>query len=117
TYDQTRNGESNFRVPGDYSMYFGLEDPGAGTIPAGWAQPGAAAFNQDSNAGSTEVYQSYNLPGGAYGSLSTNPFSLAGYSALDKPVLYFTYFAATEGSQHYDGAKVYISNDGAKWDL
>ncbi len=34
----------------------------------------------------------YNLPGGALGSLVTNPFSLDGYTLADKPTLYFNYF-------------------------
>ena len=38
----------------------------------------------------------YNWPGGAHGTLESHAFSLAGYAASDKPVLYFNYWAGTE---------------------
>jgi hypothetical protein len=40
-----------------------------------------------------------NLPGGAHGTVETNEFSLQGYSADDKPTLYFNYFLETEGAR------------------
>ncbi|MBT5599923.1 MAG: hypothetical protein HOJ62_14985, partial [Planctomycetaceae bacterium] len=40
-----------------------------------------------------------NLPGGAHGTVETNEFSLLGYSAADKPTLYFNYFLETEGAR------------------
>ena len=130
TPDATRN--SNFfpsvsPVPGDYSMYFGLEDPGRGTVVnqdllTGQykdVQPGSWNFDttRNSSVGDNEAYGTYNLPGGAHGTFTTNTFSLQGYSSLDKPVLYFNYFADTENTLDYDGARVYVSNDGAHWDL
>ncbi|MFH1921311.1 MAG: GEVED domain-containing protein, partial [Planctomycetota bacterium] len=127
TDDQTRSGELFYRVPGDYSMYFGLEDPGSGDVVDRdlltgaymVAQPGAWNFDtsQNSAVGDAEAYWSYNLPGGAYGTFSTNTFSLQGYSAQDEPVLYFTYLAETEGTLNYDSTRVYISNDGASWEM
>ena len=60
---------------------------------------------------------SYDMPGGAHGSLTTAEFSLAGYQAGDKPVLYFNYYADTDPNQNYDGFRVYVSSDGADWDL
>ncbi|TVS14943.1 MAG: hypothetical protein EA424_17770, partial [Planctomycetaceae bacterium] len=71
----------------------------------------------------------YNLPGGALGSLTTNSFSLYGYAPADQPTLYFNYFLETEdhgGSRtntntsnpFRDAARVFLSADGgATWDL
>jgi hypothetical protein len=58
----------------------------------------------------------YNLPGGAHGTLQTNTFSLGGYSAGDNPTLYFTYLLQTEDTNSAtdmrDSARVQISTDG-----
>lgn len=35
-------------------------------------------------------------PGGTYGTTVSNDFSLEGFFANDKPMLYFTYFVDTE---------------------
>ena len=40
--------------------------------------------------------RSYDFPGGAHGSVVSNEFSLKGYSAADKPALYFSYYLDTE---------------------
>ncbi len=112
TYDRTRNSD----VSGQASMYFGLEDP-RGNAGYVWNQPGAANFYQGKQSTDQTEFGSYNMPGGAHGSFSTSTFSLKGYAAQDKPVVYFSYYADTENSLDYDGARVYISNDGANWDL
>jgi len=69
--------------------------------------------------GSTAAGESgnYNLPGGAYGSLLSDPFSLQGYSRNDKPTLYFNYFLETQDSNpgddtFRDAARVFVSRDG-----
>jgi hypothetical protein len=71
----------------------------------------------------------YNLPGGAYGSLITGEFSLAEYVSADKPTLYFNYFLETENhagatlesnaaNPFRDSARVFISrDDGLTWEL
>jgi len=70
----------------------------------------------------------YNLPGGAYGSLITNPFDLvssAGATNRDRPVLYFNYFLETEDQNTNDpngtmrdSARAFISSDGGlTWNL
>ncbi|HVX61504.1 MAG TPA: hypothetical protein VHC19_12905, partial [Pirellulales bacterium] len=115
---------SNPTTPGGTSFYFGLEKPPAGPIFANDSlnadsQPDAGNYTTNSG-----LYNTYNLPGGAYGSLSTNSFSLANYSAADKPTLYFNYFLNTEDAQStkdklqqmFDSARVMISADGgATW--
>ena len=62
----------------------------------------------------------YNLPGGAQGSLITDPFSLAGLGATDLPTLYYNYLLQTSGQSskvaETDSARVYASIDGgATW--
>jgi hypothetical protein len=65
----------------------------------------------------------YNLPGGAHGSLITNPFSLANSVYADKPTLYFNYWLQTEGAsgkenEMRDSARVFLSiDDGNTWQL
>jgi len=129
--DATRNARE-----GAASMYFGLEeylqDP-SGTY--GQFNPGGANGQYGVRAGTPYDWQQdltagvigndYNLPGGAYGSLITNPFSLAGYAYTDKPTLYFNYFldsqnasadTRVDGSAMRDSARVFIStDDGRTW--
>ncbi|QDT08766.1 dockerin type I domain-containing protein [Planctomycetes bacterium K23_9] len=52
------------------------------------------------------VASTYNFPGGAKGVLNSNQFSLEGYSANDKPVLYFNYFLETDVTR--DRLRVYV---------
>ena len=73
------------------------------------------------------VYNTYNLPGGAYGSLTTQTFDLTNYSAGDAPYLYFDYFLdngnPTDADYYlpdgtpidFDSARVFASTDGANW--
>jgi hypothetical protein len=122
-------GSSN----GSLSFYFGLEDPrnqywtgdGVPGAQVGVVQPGvsnyldqsAAVFTPDNSLIAASGYTgapgrgTYDVPGGAHGNLTTNPFSLTGYSSADKPALYFNYFLGTEGGDQYDNAKVYISTN------
>ena len=113
-------------VDGEQSMYFGLEEFASARGP----QFGVltAAVHQDLTAnpaiGATGTRGgNYNLPGGAYGSLTTNAFSLAGYEYADKPTLYFTYFLETQRAssrtdEMRDSARALISTDGGlTWSL
>src|SRR5690606_3222560 len=65
----------------------------------------------------------YDLPGGAKGSLETGTFSLAGSTRHDKPTLYFNYFLQTQGASGTgntmrDSARVFISEDGGiTWEM
>ncbi len=75
------------------------------------------------------IVNSYNMPGGAFGSLTTNSFSLVGATAADRPTLYFNYFLETQnhgGSNvssdpndpFRDSARVFASIDGGvTWSL
>lgn len=134
--DNSRNaGSANQPQAGNLSFYFGMENPAApgtidvpGTATPQSLQPGAAnyATNLDPNTGANAVYNTYNLPGGALGSLQTNSFSLANYTYGDKPTLYFNYFLATQNASSttqnpgtmLDSARVFISADNGKtWQM
>ncbi len=74
--------------------------------------------------GASLHFGSLDSPGGAHGSMESNAFSLAGYSAADKPVLYFTYFAETEQESSAPGTgpmrdsmRVYIADASGQWEL
>ncbi|GAA4448800.1 tandem-95 repeat protein [Novipirellula rosea] len=66
-------------------------------------------------------------PGGSHGSVISRGFSLEGYSASDKPTLYFTYRMEVEGDDDYnpdangrlqnDSFRVFGSGDDGKWVL
>lgn len=70
-----------------------------------------------------EILDTYNLPGGAHGSLMTDPFNLEGYSNFDRPTLYFNYKLQTQGrndagKKMLDAARVFLSQDGGRtWEL
>lgn len=112
--------------PGNTSFNFGLERPIL--FSAAYAQPGTANYERDGLIfvsrdpwpGNEALFGSYNLPGGALGSLMTKEFDLTTYSAGDKPTLYFDYSANTEavdgtGGTMADSFRVYASSDGAQW--
>jgi len=102
------------RTPGTFSLWFGLEAGG------GYSQLSANDPMHDPNSGDNDL-GTYDIPGGTYGSFTTGTFSLKGYAPADSPTLYFTYFLNTEDDTltdpFRDVARVYISNDGANWDL
>ena len=123
----TPDQDGYFPADGNVSYYFGLEDPDSqGSIAN---QPGASSYHDFESALNDKIYtyannytnqevlNTYDTPGGAHGSLTTNTFSLATYSPSDEPKVYFNYFLDTQGGDIWDGAKVYISADGATWDL
>ncbi|NBV47421.1 MAG: hypothetical protein EBR86_17735, partial [Planctomycetia bacterium] len=133
--DASRNARD-----GAVSMYFGLAEyanDSSGSYRNGEFNPGGAnaqygvrastAYNWQQDLTGGSIGNNYDLPGGAYGSLITNPFSLAGYGYTDKPTLYFNYFLDTQnasadtridGSAMRDSARVFISvDDGLTWDV
>lgn len=128
------NGRNSTEGSGGASFYFGMEqyqnNPGNDYFIYGVnSQYGvqSSVFQQAASsaarpAGVTNsviggpIRDSYNFPGGAFGSLTTNPFSLEDYDALDRPTLYFNYFIDTQGTnsgtQMRDAARVLVSTDG-----
>jgi len=99
------------------SWYFGLEDPRPTNIGRD-TQPGALTYDGRYLTGNEESYNTYNVPGGAYGSLTSNSFSLDGYSPEDKPVLYFTYKTDSDSTGYggNDFPGVFVSVDGGLWE-
>jgi hypothetical protein len=122
--DNSRNAAG-----GGTSMYFGLETwtaaNSAYTTYAGQeGQYGVTAADwQQELTSNTGRGDTYNLPGGASGILTTNSFSLAGYTYTNKPTLYFTYWLDTQDATAAedsagDAARVSISKDGgATWEI
>ncbi|MCY2986730.1 MAG: pre-peptidase C-terminal domain-containing protein, partial [Planctomycetota bacterium] len=115
----------------DFLQYYSQEPVTGSTQTAG--QYGVANYQaQRDLTSSAAVGNNYNLPGGALGSLVSGAFSLDGYSAGDKPTLYFNYFLDTENAQgtsqstapfesvnaFRDSARAFISKDGGiTWEL
>ena len=133
--DGAGNDRNQTQGDGGVSMYFGIEEyAGAPTpylnydAPRGQFGIMSNAVHEDLTAGaaigsSSGRQGNYNLPGGAYGSLTTNAFSLEGSAAADKPTLYFTYFLETQKAsgktnEMRDSARALISTDGGlTWQL
>jgi hypothetical protein len=114
---------------GGTSMYFGFEEYVAGNPPYGGYAPVNGQYGanfaswQEDLSSNPAIGNNYNLPGGAYGSLTTNPFSLQGYTYTDKPTLYFDYWLGTQNAASRtngmrDSARVLASIDGGlTWEL
>jgi hypothetical protein len=116
-------------VPGGTSMYFGLERADTPRYIVYSGQQGQfgvldADWQRDLTVG-TGRGDSYDLPAGAFGSLTTNPFSLVGSTYTQKPTLYFNYWLQSENASGdtasqamRDSARVFISKDsGTTWEL
>ncbi|MHB9077543.1 MAG: Ig-like domain-containing protein [Pirellulaceae bacterium] len=123
------NGRSITQTEGGASFYFGFEtwqnDPTNAYFTYGSnAQYGLLTTDAHRDlASNTAIVSTYNVPGGAMGSLASAEFSLVGYEAADKPTLYFNYFLETQGANSLsdgmrDSFRVLVSsNGGATWDL
>ena len=132
------DSKTRSEATGGASLYFGLDNFNAspsGTNNTYFQYAGGQGqlgiLNEDFQRDLTSnaaIPNTYNLPGGALGSLVTgNSFSLAGYDRTDKPTLYFNYLLQTEGAnadnsqsgaRMRDSARVSIStNGGASWQL
>jgi hypothetical protein len=94
------------RVTGGTSFYFGNTVNGGGNNSSNG--PGGGNYGV--------LRRDYDFPGGAHGTLESNPFSLEGYTAADLPVMYFTYYLQTEdglytgtnGQPMRDSFRVYV---------
>ncbi|MGH7136013.1 MAG: hypothetical protein ACREHD_09750, partial [Pirellulales bacterium] len=128
--DQSRNATSPNKPPasGD-SFYFGLESyvkPNGAPVPQNVLPQSSQYYGTATYANGVSPYNTYDLPGGAYGALTTNTFSLSGYDTGEKPTLYFDYYLDAGGQyavkntapQDFSSARVFVSPDGGKtWQL
>jgi VCBS repeat-containing protein len=118
------NGRTFEQGEGGASFYFGFEtwqdnpDPDYYYTYGPNAQYGilSEAGHRDLSS-NTEIAGSYNVPGGAVGSLVTNSFNLGSYDVADKPTLYFNYFMETQDAnsgtnEMRDSFRVQASIDG-----
>ncbi|NCY01527.1 MAG: hypothetical protein EBX36_01105, partial [Planctomycetia bacterium] len=128
TFDQDVGGTSMAFSLEDYntnpraSNVYYVATGGSGQNGQFGVVTGASYHWQEELTANPNIVNNYNLPGGAYGSVISNPFSLAGYTYTDKPTLYFNYWLQTEDvnsiSAMRDSARVYASTDGgATWQL
>ncbi|WP_153557697.1 GEVED domain-containing protein [Roseimaritima sediminicola] len=111
TFNGTRQGQI-----GGSSLYFGYERNNTGFANANVTAPRSAIGGNPLNVPRQDgqpIDNTYNFPGGAYGALESNPFSLVGYSSADQPYLYFNYFL--ESDNGLDAFRVYVvTEDGAE---
>ncbi|QDU25765.1 hypothetical protein ETAA8_08360 [Anatilimnocola aggregata] len=84
---------------------------------AGHGTPAAENGSRPATTGNSSLYfgtggrgSTYNVNGGAFGSVVSNEFNLEGYAAVDQPALYFTYFSSQEASPIYDSLRVFVSS-------
>ncbi len=116
-YNNNPTRDPSLDTIGGKSYYFGLSPvPSQGSTVA--AQPGARAYSTN-----PALLNSYAVPGGTYGTLTSGTFSLEGYSPYDRPTLYFNYlldtpdFNTNAAQLTNDSFRVYASTDGANWEL
>jgi hypothetical protein len=130
-------GRSSNEGAGGASFYFGMEtwqnnntnvyfDYGVnaqyGVQSQNFQRAATSGYRSGTISGSVvggPIQNTYNFPGGAFGSLTTNPFSLEDYDSLDRPTLYFNYFIETQSGagtlangEMRDAARVLVSTDG-----
>jgi len=102
-----------WHVSNDGSAGHGINtapDDSRGSLSANKPQAGGQDFNFGGSV----------APGGAFGTLTTNTFSLAGATAADLPTFYFNYSLDVGnhgGTGAQDAARVFISDDGVNWQL
>jgi hypothetical protein len=130
------DGRQQTEAQGGASFHFGLEQWVQNPVSSNTyiryntngqygVLPGGLYNIQQDLTTNPNIGNNYNVPGGAHGSLISDPFSLAGYHRNDKPTLYFNYFLETQGAQGTtsnrqmrDSARVFVSADGGNtWQL
>ena len=105
---------SRFVVDGGRSLYFGIEDPNNT-----WAN------NSLYRDRTVQNYLVPRAPGGAHGTVISDPFSLKGYTAADLPTLYYNYYLQTDGTNSNlndsrlmrDSFRAYVAGDDGIWHL
>ncbi len=116
------DGSRTGRTQGGNSLYFGF----AGSSNAYFNNyTGVRDPNAHPNSAFNPNYNSYNVLGGASGKVDSNPIDLRGYSAGDKPTLYFNYYIDTQDKNSgpgttgpmLDSLRVYVSGDDGVWRL
>ncbi|MCL2303779.1 MAG: GEVED domain-containing protein [Planctomycetaceae bacterium] len=138
----TSGEQEQRRDNGGSSWYFGLEShnnwdlyshsvidtqPNAGwmTAPGAYAGPGAESYQTKFNNNYLDdaggrMTGSYDMPGGTYGALTSNTFSLVDYVPGDRPTLYYSYKLDVENQSYRnygdDGLMVFVSTDGNNWE-
>lgn len=118
------NGPGNSYEPFDRSR---LDVAGSGGSSFYFGNDRSTNVGGNQSFSNTGFIRNYDFPGGAYGSLISRPFSLVGYSAEDKPVLYFNYFLETEDTDYdpttnpltptRDSFRVFVGGDNGEWTL
>ncbi|MCA9154372.1 MAG: PPC domain-containing protein, partial [Planctomycetales bacterium] len=109
-FDGSRIGRDPL-IPNE-SLWFGFESLASNNVP------NLSPLEQPTNLSGT-----YDFPGGAHGAIETEPFSLAGYSPADQPVLYLNYFLESENTNWTltnpmrDAARIYVGDDSGEWRL
>ena len=132
------DGQGNTRTQqeahGGTSFYFGLDQRQGGTeqyLNYESANGQLGVINDEwqrdltTSTNSANIANTYNLPGGAFGRLTTNTIDLSAYVANDKPTMYFNYYLDTQNASAgqgstamRDSARVFASRDGgATWEL
>ncbi len=108
-------------IGGGASLYFGFETPGnnSASVPGGL---GDISGRQDPG-----NRNDYNFPGGAAGTIESQPFDLSELSTGDQPTLYFNYRFDTEDANSIlplgnsqtdymrDALRVYASGEDGNW--
>jgi large repetitive protein len=116
---------SRIPVVGGNSLWFGWESQQANGVLNNLVNnlnvPNPGYFNPVNNDAD------YNFPGGAHGSVVSNPFSLVGYAPEDLPTLYFNYFLETENASAIlnvsppqfmrDSFRVFVGGEDGEWHL
>ncbi|MCO6456859.1 MAG: DVUA0089 family protein [Pirellulaceae bacterium] len=109
--------DQNLWQVGNFGRQF---DAGHGLNPSpDLSRPNGTAGGLSLHFGTGGATNNYNVPGGAHGSVETLPFSLAGYSSDDQPMLYFNYLLDTENANSNlsdntimrDSFRVYLIQD------
>jgi hypothetical protein len=105
------------------SLVSGFDNGQYGVVGTRTGVPTASYTWQEEITANPAHRDNYNAPGGAFGSLTTNSFSLGGYARTDRPVLYFNYWLQTQNANAKDAgmrdaARVFVSQDnGVTWEM